>query len=135
MRWDSVIPACVVAPVVADTEALVVLGNPPTFFMAGEREFSVPSLRWTLIANTEGENYEDALVQLDFWVRSVAQAVALSRALRRLLHHEAEVTIGGLKLWSKYVESRPVRTARDGIVEGSLDFRLTYLRERFIAVA
>lgn len=130
MRWDEVIPACVVEPVLADADVVSALGTDPVFFMAGEREFSVPSMRWTLIANPEGENFEEALLQLDFWVRSVAQAVTLVRALRLLLHHEIEVTIGGIKLWSKYVDSRPVRTVRDGIVEGSLDFRLTYIRAR-----
>lgn len=133
MRWDTVIPTCIVAPVMADAGVKSVLGATPTVFMAGEREFSVPSMRWTLLANPESELWEDALVQLDFWVRTVAKAVTLAGALRLLLHQEIEVTVGGLKLWSKYVDSRPVRTARDGIVEGSLDFRLTYLRGRYVA--
>jgi hypothetical protein len=133
VRWDTVIPAAVVTPIMADATVQTVLGNPPAFYMIGEREWSVRSMRWGLASNTEEELYEEALVQLDFWVRSVAEAVTLAGALRRLLHHEIEITAGGLKLWSKYVESRPVRTARDGIVEGSLDFRLTYLRGRYAA--
>jgi hypothetical protein len=120
-----------VAPVAADSDVLAVLGNPPAFYMAGEREFKVNSMRWTLIANTEGENYEESLVQIDFWVRSLANVRTLERALRRLLHHETEVTIGGLELWSKYIDSRPLTGATDGTLARALDFRLTYLRERY----
>lgn len=133
MRWDTVIPAAVVAPIMADEDVQSVLGNPPAFYMIGEREFGVQSMRWGLVSNVEGELYEESLVQLDFWVRSVAEAVTLMGALRRVLHHETEVEIGGLKLWSMFVEQRPIRTARDGIVEGSLDARLTYLRGRYAA--
>lgn len=133
MRWDTVIPAAVVAPIMADTEVQSVLGSQPAFYMVGERDFKVQSMRWTLVSNVEDENYEESLVQIDFWVRSIDDAVTLSAALRRLLHHEIEVTVGGIKLWSKYIESRPVRTARAGIVEGSLDFRLTALRARYVA--
>jgi hypothetical protein len=121
-----------VAPVAADSDVLAVLGTPPAFYMAGEREFKVNSMRWTLIANTEGENYEESLVQIDFWVRSLAHVRTLERALRRLLHHETEVTVGGLELWSKYVDSRPLTGATDGTLARALDFRLTYLRARYV---
>lgn len=133
MRWDTVIPTCLVAPVMADADVQSVLGNPPAFFMAGEREFRVNSMRWTLVANTEGENWEESLVQIDFYVRTLAQVRTLERALRRLLHHEIELTVGGVKLWSKYVDSRPLGGAMDGTIARSLDFRLTYLRGRHVA--
>jgi hypothetical protein len=121
-----------VAPVVADSVVQSVLGNPPAFFMAGEREFKVNSMRWQLVANTEGENYEVSLVQIDFWVRTLTEVRTLERALRRLLHHETEVTIGGLDLWSQYLDSRPLMGATDGTIARALDFRLTYLRGRFV---
>lgn len=130
MRWPTLIGTCLVAPVMEDTEVQSVLGEPVEFFMAGERNFKVPSMRWTLIANTEGENWEQSLVQIDFWVRSLADATTLEGALRRLLHHETQVTIGGLKLWSQYVDSRPLGGAKDGTIARALDFRQTYLRER-----
>lgn len=131
MRWDTVIPAVVVAPAVADATVQGVLGAGPGFFMAGERTFAVPSMRWTLIGNVEGELWEEALVQIDIWVRSMADLITLEGALRRLLHHETDVEIGGVKLWSKYVDSRPLNGAKDGTLARSLDFRLTYLRGRY----
>ena len=126
------IPTCLVAPIAADADVQSVLGNPAAFYMSGEREFKVNSGRWTLIANTEGENYEESLVQIDFWVRTLTDSRTLERALRRLLHHETEITIGGLDLWSKYIDSRPLGGAKDGTIARSLDFRLTYLRERYV---
>jgi hypothetical protein len=133
MRWDTVIPTCLVAPVGADSDVRAVLGDPPTFFMAGERDFKVKSMRWMLIANPESENWEEALVQIDFWVRTLDDVRTLERALRRLLHHEVEITVGGITLWSKYVDSRPLGGATDGTLARSLDFRLTYLRGRLAA--
>ena len=133
MRWDTVIPTCLIAPIEADADVQSVLGNPPAFFMAGERDFKVNSMRWTLIANPEGENWEEALIQLDFYVRKLDDVRTLERALRRLLHHEIEVTVGGITLWSKYVDSRPLGGAKDGTIARSLDFRLTYLRGRHAA--
>lgn len=133
MRWDTVIPAALMVPVEADSDVRAVLGNPPAFFMAGEREFKVNSMRWTLIANTEGENWEESLIQVDFWVRRLADVLTLEAALRRLLHHEIELTVGGVTLWSKYVDSRPLGGATDGTIARALDFRLTYLRGRHVA--
>jgi hypothetical protein len=134
MRWHEVVPVALVARVEADSEVQSVLGIDPLVFMAGEREFQVPSLRWTPISTgLEDELFERTLVQLDFWVRSVAQAVTLSSALRRLLHHDVPITVGTLGLWSMLVEPRAVRGMRDGIWEGSLDFRFQYLRRRYTA--
>jgi len=133
MRWDAVIPVAVIAPIMADTVVQGVLGDPPAFFMAGERQFRVASMQWQLIANTEGENFERSLVQLDCWVRTIDDVRTLERALRRLLHHETEVSVGGLDLWSRYVGSRSLGGATDGTIARSLDFELTYLRGRFVA--
>lgn len=131
MRWDTVIPTCLVAPIAADSDVISVVGT--RFYMSGEREFKIESMKWMLVSNTEGENYEESLVQIDFWVRTLAQVRTLEDALRRLLHHETEVTVGGIDFWSKYVDSRPLMGAKDGTIARSLDFRLTYLRERFAA--
>jgi hypothetical protein len=133
MRWDTVIPLAVVAPVMADADVQSVLGATPAFFMAGEREFRVSSMRWTLIADTEAENFERTLVQIDLWVHSLTELRTLSRALRLILHREIEYTIGGIKLWSEYTGTRPLLGAVDGTLAHSLDFRLTYLRARHVA--
>lgn len=127
------LPLTLVAPIETDSDVKSVIGNPARFYMAGERKFEVESMRWQLIANTEGENYEESLIQLDFWVRSMDDVVTLEGALRRLLHHETEVTIGGIRLWSKYVDSRPLGGAKDGTIARTLDFRQTYLRARHVA--
>jgi hypothetical protein len=133
MRWHTVLPLTIVAHIEDDTDVQSVLGSPAAFFMVGERDFRCPSMRWQLIANPEGENFEESLLQIDFWVRTVADAATLEAALRRLLHHEIEVTIGGVRLWSKYVDGRPLGGAKDGTVARSLDFRQTYLRGRYAA--
>lgn len=133
MRWDDVVPVALVAPVMADSVVQSVLGNPPAFFMEGEREFKVNSMRWQRIANPEGENYEEALIQIDWWVRTLSDSRTLAGALRRLLHHETEITVGGIRLWSKYVDSRALTGARDGTVAESMDVRLTFLRSRYVA--
>ena len=132
MRWDTIVAAWL-AHIVADSEVRAVLGEPPAVWMAGEREYTVPSLAWHLIADTEAENYETTMVQLDFWVTSSQDLTKLEKALRRLLHHDTPVTLGGVELWSELDGSRPMDGPTQGILGRSLDFRLTYLRGRYVA--
>lgn len=127
------IPVALVAPVAADPDVQAVLGNPPAWFMEGERQFQVNSMRWQRIANPEGENWEEALIQIDWWVRRLEDSLAIARALRRLLHHDTPITVGGERLWSQYVDSRPLNGARDGTIAESMDFRLTFGRSRYVA--
>lgn len=130
MRWDVIIPAWL-DPIKADSDVRSVLGNSPALWMVGERDYDVPSCEWQLIADTEGENYEVTLVQLDFFVHKLQDVQTLERTLRRLCHHDTPITLDGHELWSQLVGGGPLQGPDDGVLRRRLDFRLTYLRSRY----
>ena len=133
MRWDTVVPAWVEV-IAADTDVRDVLGTGRAFYMAGEREFEVDSLEYQLIvpAVLYREVFWRTLIQLDFWVRTMADLVKLEKALLRLLHFDLAVTIGGIAMWSQHVgDGRALEGAADNTFTRSLDFQLTYLRNRY----
>lgn len=133
MRWDAVVPAWL-APIAADSDVRGVLGTDAAFYMAGEREFEIGSLEYQLIvpAVLDREVFWRSLVQLDFWVRTMADLVTLEKALVRLLHFDLQVAIGGIPMRTEFVgDGRPLEGAADNTFTRSLDFRLTYLRNRY----
>ncbi len=132
MRWDVIVPDWLTL-VEGDTEVVRVLGRPPALFMSGQRDRKVNSLEWTLIVpGLETELYETSLVQLDFWTTTMEQLAGLSKALRRLLHHDLPITVGSHKMWSQLVGGRPLAGPdNDGALSHSLDFRLQYLRGKY----
>lgn len=130
MRWDTVVDAWL-GLVTPDTDVRSVLGQSPEFYMVGERERAVPSLEYSLIANTESEIWEISDVQLDYFTRSIEDLVKLEKALRGLLHHDLSITVSGIELWSELTGGRPLQGPSDGVLSRSLDFRLTYLRSKY----
>ena len=133
MRWDAAVAAWL-APVAADSVVQGLLGTVTEFNLAGERDFAVPGLEYTLISPAVPfhEVYWRTLVQLDFWMRSLADLVSLEGALVRLLHYDTPLSIGAIPMWSQMiVGGTPLEGARDGIFGRSMDFHLIYLRDRY----
>ncbi len=133
MRWDAAVAAWLV-PVAADSDVTDLLGLAPEFDMAGEQDFAVPSLQYSLVvrATPHLEVYWRTRIQLDFWTETIADLQTLEKALVRLLHHEWPLTIGTIPMWSRMIEGGgPLRGAKSGIFSGSLDFHLIYLRARY----
>lgn len=130
MRWDVVVDAWL-GLVTSDTDVQSVLGEYPEFWMAGDREHEVPSLEYSLISNGEGELWEVSDIQLDLFTRSIADLVELEKALRRLLHHDLPIEVSTGPMWSQFRGSRGLSGPSDGVLRRGLDFRLTYLRDRY----
>ena len=135
MRWDAAVAAWLV-PIAADSVIQGVLGTDPEFNLAGERTFVIPSLEYSLISPAVlfQEVYWRTLIQLDMWTKTLADLVALEKALVRLLHYDVPVSIGAIPMWS---EMQPggvaLAGAQDGTFGRSIDFHLTYLRARYSA--
>lgn len=133
MRWDVAVAAWLV-PVADDSVVQGLLGTVPEFNLAGERDFAVPGLEYALISPAVPflEVYWRTLVQLDFWMRSLADLVSLERALVRLLHYDTPLSIGSIPMWSQMIVGGiPLEGARDGNFGRSMDFHLIYLREKY----
>lgn len=133
MRWDAAVAAWL-APIKANAVVQGILGVDPEFSLAGERTFKVPSLEYTLIspAVLHLEVYWRTLIQLDMWTKTIDQVVSLERALVLLLHSDTPVTIGAIPMWS---EMQPgggeLPGSTDGTFGRSIDFQITYLRDRY----
>ena len=135
MTWDDAV-ADWLAVVAADSVVQGLLGTAPEFNLAGERDYVVPSLEYTLISPAVPfrEVFWRTLVQLDMWMSSLADLTALEAALVRLLHHEVPVTLGTTPMWSQMiVGGAPLSGAADGVWGRSMDFHLIYLRSRYAA--
>ncbi len=133
MRWDAAVAAWL-APIVADSAVKGLLGDAPEFNLAVERDHAIPGLEYTLISPAVPymEVYWRTLVQLDLWMYALADVVALERALVRLLHFDTPVTIGSISMWSEMQQGGvALAGAADGIFGRSMDFQLTYLRDRY----
>ena len=133
MRWDAAVAAWLEV-VAADSVVQGLLGTDPEFNLAGEHDYAVPSLEYTLVSPAVPfrEVFWRTLVQLDFWMKTLADLVSLEGALVRLLHHEVPVTIGAIPMWSQMiVGGTPLDGAKDGIFGRSMDFHLIYLRDRY----
>ena len=133
MRWDAAVTAWL-APVVADSVVTGLLGLDTEFNLAGEGDYVIPSLEYSLIVPAVPflEVYWRTRIQLDFWTKTIADLVSLEGALIRLLHLEWPATIGTIPMWSQMIPGGgPMPGAKDGIFSRSMDFHLIYLRARY----
>lgn len=133
MTWDDAV-ADWLSTVAADSVVTGLLGTDPEFNQAGEGDFVVPSLEYTLIdpASPFMEVYWRTLIQLDLWMETLADVLSLERAIVRLLHLDVPATLGTTPMWSQLQPGGgPLPGARDGVRGRSLDFHLIYLRDRY----
>ena len=133
MTWDDAVKDWL-APIAADSVVQGVLGVDAEFNLAGEHDFAVPSLEYTLISPATPflEIFWRTLIQLDFWTKTLPDLVTLEKALVRLLHYDTPLTIGTTPMWSQMiVGGTPLEGARDGTFGRSMDFHLIYLRDRY----
>ena len=133
MRWDAAVTAWL-APIRADSVVKGILGDDAEFNLAGERDHAIPSLEYTLISPAVlfQEVYWRTLIQLDMWSHDLAELVSLEKALVRLLHFDTPVTIGAIPMWSEMQQGGVgLAGAADGVFGRSMDFHLTYLRDKY----
>lgn len=128
MRWPAVITA-VLDLLEADPQLSAALGGAHVYEAVTGRESRIPSLEYTVVADTEAENTEDVVVQLDVIAHGMTAAIAIETRVRALLALQLPVTIGGIEMWSMFEGGRNVPfPAQGGAVQRALDFRFTPAR-------
>lgn len=131
MRWDDVIEA-VMDALEADADVVAFLaGN--AISRASEQEFEKNRIEYTTITNFEGENWETLLVQFDIMGERnrTGELLDAERAIRRILHQDLPITIGGVNMFSQLTAARDLPGAGDRVVGRSLDFRFEVTRSRY----
>ncbi len=133
MRWDAAVAAWLV-PVKADSAIQGLLGTVPVFRLAVERDHAIPGLEYKLISPAVRfmEVYWRTLIQLDLFAYTIVEVIALERALVRLLDFDTPVSIGSIPMWSEMQQGGvELAGAQDGVFGRSMDFHLTYLRDKY----
>lgn len=131
MRWPAVVAALVTAAE-ADAAVLAALGGEPHLYPSDDtRAGRVPSVGWTLVSDTEAENTERLLVQWDVFARSLEEAIAIERALRRVVSAEGISTVGDVRMWMQFGGGRRHPTPERGTVHRSFDVLCQPAREPF----
>lgn len=99
---------------------------------AGAETIAVPLLEWSLVADGETEIWAPTVIQVNQWCRTPAQLVSSEQTIRRLLHRDGMIEIGGLRMWSEYLDGDALQTPdRDGIHARAIRFTLTPLRDLY----
>lgn len=131
MRWTTDV-ALLLAVIEADATVQGVLGSGPmALYKAGERNFEVPSLEWTLVSETpDFEVFQDLLIQFDPFVRTEGDLETLHSSLYRLFHRDREWTTGGVKFRSQFIAAR-IQPAVDGVYQGPVEFSVKTVRQRY----
>lgn len=127
MKYDEVV-AAIMTLLAADGTITGVVGT--NIREAGEADFVVPSLEWTLIVETPAdEMYHRIQLQFDPFTRTSAQLVTLQGRLNQLFHQDREWTLGTIKVRSQLLAVRR-EPAKGGVQSGGMDFEFLAVRER-----
>jgi hypothetical protein len=98
---------------------------------SGDAPIESRVMEWSAIGDTEGELYNPVLIQFDLFTESSALMVEAEVALRRLLHHDLPVELGGVGLWSQFQARREIPDTPKGILGVSQDYLFTPLRTKY----
>lgn len=131
MMWHRVVPPWLVL-LNTDAALTAALGGQHIYPAQAARPVRVPSVEWLLIFDREEELFNPFLVQVDYWASGVPQAATIEGRIRAITHRDTARTIGGFRLWTRYIDSRSHDyPALAGVVHRSLDFEFRPLRQKF----
>lgn len=131
MMWDRVAKAWV-ALLVGDAALLAALGGPHVYPASAARVIRIPSIDYQGFSDIELETFNPIQIQVDYFARGVGNAATIERRIRTLTHRDVRRTLGGLRLWTRYLDSRNHDYPTDaGVVHRSLDFLFEPLRAKY----
>jgi hypothetical protein len=132
MMWQRVIPAWI-AVLKADTALATALGGNHIYPAQAGRVARIPSVEYTLpLTDVEADALNRITIQVDYWARGVSAAATIEARLRTVTHSDTPRTMGTLKLWSRYVDSRTHEyPAEPGVTHRSLDFLFEVVRLKY----
>lgn len=132
MHRDTMVTAWL-ARLNGDATLTTLMQGSDLIFPAGaNRPVQVPSIEWMHYGNPEGESFEDVFVRLDLFIRGTMKAGQIEKRIRQISHRDTAQTIGGLRGWMRYLDSRDVNFPSDpGVVHRALDWTLETVRDKY----
>jgi hypothetical protein len=99
------------------------------------RPVVVPSVEWSLIGDREVSLFNPLTLQVDYWCRGMGRASTIEWRIRTLSHRDTSRVMGGIRLWTRYLDSRNHDYPADpGVLHRSLDLQLEPLRARYATI-
>lgn len=132
MIWDRAIEA-IRAAILADANLTQIFGDAVRMAAASDIPFEpkVPLLEYSVLTDTESEQWAPMIVQFDVWAPDVDRLLAGERALRRLFVPVLPRSYAGLFMLSEYVDGEVLATPdRNGFHGRGLRFKFSPLLER-----
>lgn len=126
MTWDTVVKAIVKAWR-ADTTLMTAIGS-DIEAMESNVARKIPSLRYSVIADTQDETLNPILLQVDYWARNRSEAATIERKIRFDINAGTLTSFDGVSMWVLFVEGRDADDPQPGVVHRSLDFRCVPVR-------
>lgn len=133
MMWDRVIEA-IRAAILADPVLSQIFGDAVRMATTSAEPFNPPAplLEYTVLTDTEVEQWAPCLIQFDVWSPDVERMLAGERALRRLFTPTMPTSYGEVYMWSEYIDGAVLATPdRNGFNGRGLRFRFSPLREQY----
>lgn len=131
MMWDRVIEA-MRATILADADLVAIYGDRVRMATTSATPFNpkTPVLEWTVVGDTEVDQWAPVIVQLDQWAPDIEEVIASERRLRILFNPELPTQYSGLFMWAQYIDGNVLATPdRAGYCGRGVRFRFTPLRE------
>lgn len=126
MRWHDVLEALATE---ARGSATLVSIYGEAIRMAGTKKHVVPSLDLHLISDTETELWEPQVVQWSQYCTSLADLISSEQTLRGLFVHPLAVNIGGVQLFTEYLEGVDLEApTRDNVYARAIRIELEPLK-------
>ena len=113
----------------ADADLTAIIGT--AIYMAGERDFQVPSIEWMVISETHDEDMGDVLVQVDLFSYDADQLATMQSVVQRHWDNRAR-TLAGVYIESSFEGGGTLPGADEGVHAHFLTFRHRTVRERYI---
>lgn len=135
MMWDLVVEAWLDL-LEADTALETELGGDDHIYPAqSSRAARIPSVEWSLVGDLEEESFNPITIQVDIFAKNVRQMVTIERRIRLLTHRDTARVLGGLRMWTRYLDSRSHDyPAQPGAMHRSLDFQFEPLRAKYASL-
>lgn len=133
MMWDRIITDCWL-PLIEGDAALIRIMGTGKFITPGSasKPVTIPSIQYQMFSDIEEENFNPVQIQVDYWIKGIKAARAAERRLRLLTARDTSRVLGGIRMWTKYLDSRSHDYPADpGVVHRSIDFEFSALKERF----
>ena len=129
MRWDDAMNA-VLERLRSDTTLMAALGGDRITRADSSTTPQVPGIIYQVTSSRRRENDETVFTRWDVRAATLGDAVTIEERLQANLDRADPETLGGLPMWLQHVDGWDAPEAGAGVVQRTVLYRFTVLKER-----